>query len=219
MHVVITGITGGIGQAMAKIYCERQVKVTGLCRRPMPELEELGCELFTDFDVTDPVCHQKAFEALGPDSVDILINNAGVLVPQTLDHLDPEGIRKQFEVNALGPLLLTHALLPSLKKGAKVAMISSRMGSIEDNTSGGAYGYRASKVALNMFSRSLAHDLAPEKIWVGILHPGYVRTKMTGNNGLIDPEVAAAGLIKLIDEASQETSGTFWHSNGSPLPW
>ena len=97
--------------------------------------------------------------------------------------------------------------------------MTSRMGSIEDNSSGGRYGYRMSKVAVNMAGRSLAHDLRSAGVAVAILHPGFVRTEMTGNTGLVDPPESAAGLMARIDELTLETSGSFWHANGELLPW
>jgi len=114
---------------------------------------------------------------------------------------------------------VTHALLPHLKSGSKIANITSRMGSIEDNTSGAYYGYRASKAALNALGKSLAIDLKPKGIAVAQLHPGFVQTRMVGFNGDISPEKAASGLCQRIEELNIENSGGFWHSNGESLPW
>jgi NAD(P)-dependent dehydrogenase (short-subunit alcohol dehydrogenase family) len=114
---------------------------------------------------------------------------------------------------------VTHALLPQLGPGAKVGILTSRMGSIGDNTSGSRYGYRMSKVAVNMAGVSLAHDLRDRGIAIALLHPGYVRTDMTRHNGLIDPPEAAAGLISRMDDLSMGSSGVFWHQNGEVLPW
>ena len=119
----------------------------------------------------------------------------------------------------LGPLRVTHSLLPALKDGAKVALITSRMGSIADNDSGGSYGYRMSKAALNAAGVSLAQDLAARGIAIAILHPGYVRTDMTGQSGLIDTDESVAGLLQRINELNAQNSGTFWHTNGEVLPW
>ena len=151
-------------------------------------------------------------------SIDILINNAGILSRGSLDDLDTAGILRQFETNALGPLRVTRALLSKLRRGAKIAIITSRMGSIADNTSGGYYGYRMSKAAVNIAGVSLAHDLRDREIAIALLHPGMVATEMTGSQG-IPPAQAVQGLIARIDELTLDTSGGFWHANGEPLPW
>src|SRR4029079_17985726 len=127
----------------------------------------------------------------------------------SLDGVETDSIRIQLEVNALAPLLVTKALLPCMKSGAKVALITSRMGSIGDNTSGGYYGYRMSKAALNAAGMSLAHDLKPRGIAVVMLHPGAVRTGMTGGHGQIEAKDAVRGLLARIDELKLETTGRF----------
>jgi NAD(P)-dependent dehydrogenase (short-subunit alcohol dehydrogenase family) len=153
-------------------------------------------------------------------ALDGVILNAGLLENNRLDTLDAESVRRQFEVNALAPLRLSQALLPNLPPGSKLVLMTSRMGSIDDNTSGGSYGYRMSKVALNMAGRSLAIDLKPRGIAVAILHPGLVRTRMINFNPQgISTEQAVQGLLARIDALTLETSGTFWHANGELLPW
>jgi NAD(P)-dependent dehydrogenase (short-subunit alcohol dehydrogenase family) len=116
-------------------------------------------------------------------------------------------------------LLVTQALLPNLHEGSKVGIITSRMGSIDDNDSGGSYAYRMSKSAVNAAGKSLSIDLKPRGIAVAILHPGWVRTDMTGHGGLIDADESASGLIKRMEELTLDTSGGFWHTNGERLPW
>ena len=148
-----------------------------------------------------------------------LFNCAGLLLNETLDDLSFERIQQQWEVNTIGPLRVVNALKSQLYTGSKIAMITSRMGSIADNTSGSRYGYRMSKAALNAASKSLAEDLKPKGVAVAILHPGLVATKMIGFHGDITPEVAAQRLMLRIDEMTLESSGTFWHSNGEILPW
>jgi NAD(P)-dependent dehydrogenase (short-subunit alcohol dehydrogenase family) len=162
---------------------------------------------------------EKLVQAVAGRGVSLLINNAGILTHEGLDALDLEAIRKQFEVNALGPLRITAALAPRLVSGAKVALITSRMGSVADNSSGSYYGYRMSKAALNMAGVSMAHDLKRRGVAVAILHPGFVRTEMTNNNGSVEPAEAAKGLLERIDALTLETSGGFWHMNGERLPW
>jgi NAD(P)-dependent dehydrogenase (short-subunit alcohol dehydrogenase family) len=159
-------------------------------------------------------------ERLDGQPLDGLILNAGILEATSLEDLDPESLRRQFEVNALAPLRLTRALLAQLRPGSKLVLMTSRMGSIDDNSSGGSYGYRMSKVALNMAGQSLAIDLRPRGIAVAILHPGLVRTRMINFNPQgISPEQAVHGLLERIDALTLETSGTFWHANGAVLPW
>ena len=128
-------------------------------------------------------------------------------------------MRAQFEVNSLGPLRVTAALRHRLRPGSKVGIVTSRMGSIADNTSGSAYGYRMSKAAVNAAGMSLALDLAPAGVAVVLLHPGYVRTQMTGGRGNWGPDESAAGLLTQLDRLTLETTGSFWHANGDSLPW
>lgn len=123
------------------------------------------------------------------------------------------------EINAYAPLRVCETLLTHLKSGSKIANITSRMGSIADNDSGGRYGYRASKAALNAFGKSLAMDLKPKGIAVAQLHPGYVKTRMVNFGGVISPEEAAAGIVARIDALTLDNTGSFWHSNGEELPW
>lgn len=217
--VCITGANRGIGFEIARQLIDRGDEVIAVCRKPSGALSNLGVPIIDTVDVADGAGIEHLAERLQGVELDVLINNAGVLSDESLDDLDIDRIRRQFEVNSLGPLRVTAALRRNLGAGAKVAIITSRMGSIDDNTSGGRYGYRMSKAAVNMAGRSLAHDLRPDGVAVAIIHPGFVRTDMTGNTGLIDPPESAAGIIARIDELTTETSGSFWHANGEKLPW
>jgi len=217
--IVITGANRGIGLAIARIYKGRGDRVIALCRRASDDLRDCGAEIVEDVDVTSSQALQRAATAV--ESVDVLIANAGVLSNEPLSSVADarHSIERQFTVNALGPLLTAHAFADKLVSGAKVALITSRMGSIEDNSSGGSYGYRMSKAALNAAGRSLAIDLAPRDIAVGLLHPGYVRTDMTGGRGDVEASEAAAMLVDRIDELNAANSGSFRHANGEELPW
>jgi len=217
--VCITGANRGIGLELARLFSERGDEVVAGCRTASDGLADLGVRVVDGVDVTDDAAVERLVDSLNGAPVDILVNNAGLLSDESLDDLDFDRMRRQFEINSLGPLRVTAALRRNLGTGSKVAIVTSRMGSIEDNTSGGRYGYRMSKVAVNMAGRSLTHDLRPDGIAVVILHPGFVRTEMTGNTGLIDPPESAAGLIARIDELTLETSGEFRHANGELLPW
>jgi len=216
---IVTGANRGIGLQLCRTLQERGYSVTALCRRPGDALAGLGVAIHENYDVTDGAAIEAFARTVEPGTIDLLINNAGILRGMSLDELDIESARQQFEVNALGPLRVTHSLLHALKDGAKVVLVTSRMGSIADNDSGGSYGYRMSKAALNAAGVSLARDLSPRGIAVAILHPGYVRTDMTGNSGLIDADESVAGLLQRIDDLNLNNSGGFWHTNGERLPW
>ncbi len=216
--VLITGANRGIGLELCRQYSARGEHVIGACRARSTELDGTSADIHDDIDVTDSRSIGRLAEALSGQTVDVLINCAGILSAESLDDLDWERIRRQIEVNTLGPLRVTQALLPRLRSGSKVIIITSRMGSVEDNTSGGMYGYRISKAGANMVGRSLAHDLGPKRIGVFLLHPGMVATEMTGRRG-IPPNESAQNLIVQIDSLDFSRSGTFWHADGSPLPW
>ena len=218
-NVCITGANRGIGLELARQLAARGDEVIAVCRKPSAELADLGVTIIEGIDVTDAAAVGRLAGKLKGTRLDILVNNAGILSDESLDDLDFDRMRRQFEVNSLAPLRVTAALRGSFGEGSKVAIVTSRMGSIDDNTSGGRYGYRMSKAAVNMAGRSLAHDLEPDGVAVVILHPGFVRTDMTGHSGFVDPDESAAGLIARIDELTLETSGTFLHANGEPLPW
>lgn len=216
---VITGANRGIGLALCHQLHKRGEQVIAVCRQSSAGLDALGVRIEAGVDVTHDADVHALAQRLSGITVDVLINNAGILRRESLDNLDFASLREQFEVNSLAPLRVAHALLPLLTKGGKIAMITSRMGSLTDNTSGAYYGYRMSKAALNMASLSLAHDLKPRQIAVAILHPGYVKTDMTGNSGHIDAHESASGLIARIDELNLQNTGSFWHTNGERLPW
>ena len=217
---LITGTNRGIGLEYCRQLQARGDNVIAVCRSPNEELSSLGVRVESDIDLTSDTAVKDLVDRLDGKQIDVLINNAGIIERITLDDLDFESIRRQFEVNAIAPLRLTSALLPNLASGSKVALMTSRMGSIKDNTSGGSYGYRMSKVALSMAGKSLAYDLKPRGIAVAILHPGLVKTRMTGfTDSGITTETSVKGLLARIEELNLDNTGTFWHSNGEVLPW
>ncbi|MFY0991902.1 SDR family oxidoreductase [Halomonas sp. C05BenzN] len=220
--VLITGANRGVGLALASHYRNAGREVIGVCRGSgddTAELRQVATRVIEGIDVTRAEDVARLAAELEGQRLDLLINNAGLLKDERLGEIDFDSIRAQMEVNAYAPLRVTEALLGCLGEGSKVANVSSRMGSIADNDSGGRYGYRASKAALNAFGRSLAMDLAPRGIAVIQLHPGYVQTRMVNFGGLIPPEEAAEGIAERIEALTLETTGSFWHSNGEPLPW
>jgi NAD(P)-dependent dehydrogenase (short-subunit alcohol dehydrogenase family) len=215
---VVTGAGRGIGLELCRQLRERGETVVAACRRAGSELASLGCEIVDGVDVTADASIARLVAALAGRRVDVLVNNAGILSRESLDDLDFERMRRQFEVNALAPLRVTRALLPNLGAGSRVAIITSRMGSIADNGSGGYYGYRMSKAAVNMAGVSLARDLRDRGIAVLLLHPGMVATEMTGGTGIPVRE-SAANLIARFVSLGPGESGTFHHADGQPLPW
>ncbi len=217
---LITGANRGIGLEYCRQLKERGNNIIAVCRNASDELKDLDVSIEAGVDLTSDTDVLRLKSRLEYQTIDVLINNAGIVERISLESLDLDSIRRQFEVNALAPLRLTRALLPNIRSGGKIIMMTSRMGSIEDNTSGGSYGYRMSKVALCMAGKSLSLDLKPRNIAVAILHPGLVKTRMTNfNPSGITPERSVKGLIARIDELNLENTGTFWHSNGEILPW
>ena len=223
MNVLITGANRGIGLELVKLYKQQGQNVYAICRNSSDELKRSGAEIFSGIDLKNEdaleAVVQKLTQKLNGASIDILINNAGILRPQTFASMNFDDVREQFEVNSIAPIRSTKVLCPLLGSGSKVVMITSRMGSIADNTSGGQYGYRMSKAALNIAAVSLAHDLKSLGIAVAIIHPGYVRTDMTGKSGNISAEQSAKQIAQRIKELDLKTSGSFVHANGETLPW
>ncbi len=218
-HVVITGANRGIGLEFAKQYLAQGFEVTAVVRKPSAELEELSVNVIEGIDVSQGHDVARLASALSGKSIDVLINNAGIFENESLANMDFEAINAQLQINAVAPVRVTHALQASLKSGSKVAMITSRMGSIADNGSGAYIGYRMSKAALNAAGVSLAHELKPKGVAVALLHPGFVQTQMVNFAGDIPPQVAAERLIQRIEELNLDNTGSFWHSNGDILPW
>ncbi|MDN6320918.1 MAG: SDR family oxidoreductase [Marinobacter sp.] len=217
--VVITGANRGIGLELARHYAGEGHEVIGVCRQSSEELTSVATQVIEGIDVTTDEGIAKLKAELAGKDISLLINNAGLLQDEQLGSIDFDSIRTQMEINAYAPLRVVEALVSLMGQGSKIANITSRMGSIADNDSGGRYGYRASKAALNAFGKSLAMDLKPKGVAVAQLHPGYVKTRMVNFGGLITPEDSARGLAERIAQLSLENTGSFWHSNGEELPW
>ena len=217
-RALITGANRGIGLALTRQLLERGVEVVAACRTSSAELDASGAEVVPNVDVTDDTSIDGLAGAVGQRSIDLLVNNAGILTQESLDDLDFDRIRQQFEINTLGPLRVTRSLLDRLSRGSLVAIVTSLMGSMADNGSGGRYGYRMSKAALNSAGVSLSHDLRDSGIGVLLLHPGMVATEMTGRRG-VSTDQAASGLLERIDAFTLDQSGSFRHADGRELPW
>ncbi|KAL8711128.1 MAG: hypothetical protein Q9225_007179 [Loekoesia sp. 1 TL-2023] len=195
------------------------------------DLKKLSCESFEcDLSSAESIAQFSShFNSLG-EPLDILLNIAGVMAPKSKDVLESVSsstLLSTFQTNTFGPLLLTQGLLPSIlrAKSPKIAHMSSRVGSIADNTSGGGYSYRASKAALNSIGKSMAMDLKDKGVVVLLLHPGYVITgliqdgEMEKNPEAVMPEEAAGKLWEVVKKKGLTETGTFWHREGFELPW
>ncbi len=217
---LITGSNRGIGLELCNQIHNRGDEVIATCRRASTELINLGVRIEENIDISSEEAITNLAKKLSGINLDCIINNAGIYEFNSLEDFQKKSILRQFEINALSPIFMTQSLKHLLKRYSKVAFITSRMGSIEDNSSGSSYGYRMSKVALSMGAKSLSLDLLKEEIYVAILHPGLVSTRMTGftRNG-ITTEESANGILKRIDSLNKNNSGTFWHANGQVLPW
>ncbi len=216
-HVLVVGANRGIGLELARQLVARGDHVTATCRTDRGGLERLGCGVLDGIDLA----RRDTLAVLGSGpGLDDLIVNAGIYPDEEgLEALDTALVLRDLEVNAVGPLAAVQAALPRLHEGSRVVLITSRMGSIGDNDSGGSYGYRMSKAALNMAGKTLSIDLAPRGVAVALVHPGWVRTDMTAGQGLIDARESAAGILARLDDLHLGTTGTFWHQNGQTLPW
>lgn len=218
-HALVIGANRGIGLELARQLKARGATVTATYRNDPGGLTDLGVATVGGVDLE----HPDTLAALSRDDlapIDDLIVNAGIY-PKDRTHgqLDPTSIMRGFAVNAMGPLLAVDALKQRLNPGARVLLITSRMGSIADNDSGGSYAYRMSKAALNMAGKTLSLDLEPLGVSVALIHPGWVKTDMTSHQGLIDVHESAAGILARLDQLDPSTTGTFWHQNGQVLPW
>jgi NAD(P)-dependent dehydrogenase (short-subunit alcohol dehydrogenase family) len=216
---VVTGANRGIGLALCRALAQRGDTVIAACRSASSELSATAARVETGVDVADDASVKAFAQRLGSEQIDLLINNAGIMLRESLDDLDLSRVRAQIEVNAIGALRVTSALLPNMVRGGRIGLITSLMGSMGDNGSGGAYGYRMSKAALNAAGVSLARDLAPRGITVTILHPGYVRTDLTGGRGSVAPGESALGVLARIEETTPADTGRFVRWNGELLPW
>ena len=232
-NVLIFGGSRGIGRALVQRYLSAGDRVYATVRAPV-ELE--GATVLSEVDLRDDaacLALPHRLSALGVSQLDIVIVNAGVLMREHLEHLEPgapsgaeareaafERIEEQMEVNALGPLRAATALLPLLGEGARLALVSSRRGSLGDCSTGGSYGYRMSKAAANIAFVTLARDLAPRGVSVAVLHPGFVQTDLTGGRGDISAAEAAAGIFDRIESVELSNSAAaFLHATDEALPW
>ena len=222
--VLITGANRGLGLEFARQYSAAGWKVIGTARKPATAtaLKDLGVRL-VQLDVADAASVAAMTADLADTPIDLLINNAGMANRDGMDFetMDFDGVERVLAVNTIGPMRVTRALLPNLRagKGKQIVHISSGLGSIEENTSGGYYGYRESKAALNMFNRSLAWNTKDEGFTCVVMSPGWVRTDMGGPEADLNPEESISGMRKVIDGLTIEDTGTFQSWDGENRKW
>ncbi|MDZ4731299.1 MAG: SDR family oxidoreductase [Xanthomonadales bacterium] len=218
-RILVTGANRGIGLELCRQFSERGDEVIAVCRQSSAELQQLAVQTIDGIDVSEAQDVARLQQALAGVKLDVLVNNAGILRRDKLSELDFDDIEQQFRVNAMAPLRVSSALLGNLSAGSKIFVISSSVGSIEENTSGSNYGYRMSKVAVNMAMKSLSVDLAERQIGVFMLHPGYVATDMTEHQGPVSTAESVKGLQARIGDLKLADSGSFWHAQGRSIPW
>lgn len=224
--VVITGANRGIGLALTNHYLQQGWQVVATCRAPQSahKLHNLAPQnklQILSLDITDKSSRQQFVAQLQDKQIDLLINNAGVYGPKgyRLDELDFDAWQQTMQTNLFGTTALTLDLLPLMANPSKIAVISSKMGSMGDNGSGGSYIYRSSKAALNSVVKSLSIDLAPQGISLLCLHPGWVQTEMGGPRALIDTQTSAQGMAQQIEQLTPQASGCFVDYSGKAVPW
>lgn len=221
--VLVTGANRGLGLEFARQYTEAGWQVIGTARNAgdAKELAALGVRVM-QLDVTSQASTDKLAAALDGEAIDVLINNAGIF-PRVgkIDEIDFDDYNRTLAVNTVGPVRVTRALLPNLRKGKLkiIAGLSSNLGSIAENERGNFYGYRESKAALNMFTRTLAAELGPEGFICIVLTPGWVQTDMGGPSAPLQPADSISGMKSVLDRLTPADNGTFWSYDGSQMPW
>jgi NAD(P)-dependent dehydrogenase (short-subunit alcohol dehydrogenase family) len=223
---LVTGASRGIGKEFCKqLKAKNNVVIAG-CRDPSDMQDGLADDVFK-LDVSDQasIDHFAAEVAAKYPHLDLVINNAGVYGARVgFGDMDAETMLHVFNTNAVGPLMITQALYAKNiiggKSGTTLAHITSKMGSVDDNGSGSSYAYRASKSALNIISKSLSIDLAPDNINSTLLHPGWVITDMVNNRGLITTTQSVTGMLHVLESKSESELRGAWHAfDGKVIPW
>jgi NAD(P)-dependent dehydrogenase (short-subunit alcohol dehydrogenase family) len=216
--VLITGANRGIGLEFARQYAADGWTVIATARQSSSELDALRLRV-QPLDMSD----LEAVAGFGEriDQLDLLIANAGTYGPkEAAGARDGEEWLDTFRVNTVAPYLLAQALLPIVaKSGGKLIAVSTRMGSIEDNSSGGFIAYRSSKTALNMAWRNLALQARQSGVIAAVFHPGWVKTRMGGSSAPLEPEDSVSGMREVIERLGRDDSGEFFNYDGSRVPW
>jgi NAD(P)-dependent dehydrogenase (short-subunit alcohol dehydrogenase family) len=228
---LITGANRGIGLEFCRQYAAEGWRVLACSRYPekSDELNRLAAEnpeliKVHALDVTDHVEIDRLAQALADESIDLLINNAGIYPDSDksgFGHTDYAEWMQAFRINTMAPLRMAETFAAQIARGEQktIVTISSKMGSIADNSGGGSYLYRSSKAAVNMVVKSLAIDLKPFGVKAVLFHPGWVKTDMGGPNAMISPAQSVSGIRKVISGLSTDDSGKFFAYDGQLIPW
>jgi NAD(P)-dependent dehydrogenase (short-subunit alcohol dehydrogenase family) len=227
---LITGANRGLGFEFARQYLAGGWQVYAACRNPQSASELRRLADASDdklqilaLDVIDPVSVQAAAAKLDGQAIDLLLNNAGIGGPrgQSVGNIDYEAWAKVLDVNTMGPLRVSEAFVDHVAQSERklIVTITSGMGSLADNTSGGAYAYRSSKAAVNMVMRSLAIDLAPRGIACVVINPGWVLTDMGGPHATLTTAESVKKLRRLIETRGPGQSGKFFNYDGREYAW
>jgi NAD(P)-dependent dehydrogenase (short-subunit alcohol dehydrogenase family) len=227
---LITGANRGLGFEFARQYSADGWQVYAACRNPQSASELRRLADASDdklqilaLDVIDPVSVQAAAAKLDGQTIDLLLNNAGIGGPrgQSVGNIDYEAWAKVLDVNTMGPLRVSEAFVDHVAQSERklIVTITSGMGSLADNTSGGAYAYRSSKAAVNMVMRSLAIDLAPRGIACVVINPGWVLTDMGGPHATLTTAESVKKLRRLIETLGPGQSGKFFNYDGREYAW
>jgi NAD(P)-dependent dehydrogenase (short-subunit alcohol dehydrogenase family) len=229
MRYMVTGANRGIGLEFARTLAGRGDEVVATARDPEDavDLNALAADSndrvrVLALDIADAESVEQFAAELGDTPIDVVINNAGRFTRSgSFDELDFDALFTDFEVNTVGTLRVIQAVLDNVRAGDSkvICNVTSKMGSISDNGSGGSYAYRISKAALNMGTRSLAMDLRDEGITAFVVHPGWVETDMGGPNAHITTQKSVDGLLEKVDNATLDDAGRFWEWNGNEIPW
>ena len=228
--VLVTGTNRGLGLEFVRQYAADDWKVFATCRSPKAakELKELESRQpdrirILGLDVIDATRVKEAAAALRGEPIDLLLNNAGVGSPpgQKIGRLDYAAWARVLDTNVLGPARMVEAFVENVAKSRdrRIVTVTSLMGSIADNSSGGSYAYRSSKAAVNAAMKSFSIDLAPRGITCAVVHPGWVRTDMGGAGGKLAPAESVKSLRKLIASLKPKDTGKFFNVDGRELPW
>jgi NAD(P)-dependent dehydrogenase (short-subunit alcohol dehydrogenase family) len=227
--VLITGANRGLGLEFTRQYAAAGWQVIACCRNPA-QAEALNAIAHGNpqvqvqaLDVAELTAIDALAHKLHGVPIDLIINNAGIYPDRQggFGQIDYDAWMSAFLVNTMAPLKVVEAFISNLERGngKLIATVSSKMGSLDDNTSGGCYLYRSSKSAVNMVMKSLSLDLAARGIRAVVLHPGWVQTDMGGPNAWITPEESVSGMRRVLENVTGKQSGHFLSYDGSEIPW